>query len=422
MDKLTINGYIGERDASLDKMLAEAGVGENFTAAMMREFISQNASEPELNIEVNSIGGDVVEGFEIYDLLQAEKKAGKKINTYGKAFDSIASIIFLAGDERKVYAGANPLIHNSWLTAEALGDVQLNKETLREIADGNEEADFQILGEYLKIAGRDKMRELQDLMRNETQLTDQQLLELNFATEILPSTSKKVEARAFAFNSKVIQNCKSKSINMAENSPNEEKLNSLEKGLNKLFAFLKGSQKNMVVSVDGGETQLYIFSEDGEVEGKKAVIADDGEPTESPAPAGSHTLSDGRTITVGEGGIIQSVAEAQAAYGEDEMKEAIAKKDEEMKAMEEEKQAMVEEKEKALQALKAENENLKKEFGEQLKALKAEMDELKEVVPGDSPKEKNLQNIKSLKEEKKNLTPSQRRVLALKSELIKNQN
>ena len=539
MDKLCINGYIGERDESLDRMLADSGIGENFTAQMMRDYLSQNAGETEIEIEVNSVGGDVVEGFEIYDLLQAEKKAGKKITTYGKAFDSIASIIFLAGDERKVYSGAKPLIHNSWLSAEDLGDLQLNKETLRQIADGNEEADFQILGEYLKVTGRDKMREIQDLMRNEAQLTDEQLIALNFATEILPSASKAKQAKAFAFNSRLLnlgtkqdyadiigfkdgkvlliqrsetddfepskyafpggkieegesaeltaaRECKEEtgyiaenlqpvnvvdngdgtkthyftanltgsealsereiqsavladpneidqydillgqvdrykdliinSIQMAENSPNNEKLNSLEKGLNKLFAFLKGAQKNMVVSVDGGETQLYIFSEDGEVEGKKAVVAEDGEPTETPAPAGQHTLSDGRTITVGEGGIIQSVAEAQAMYGEDEMKAAVAAKEEEMKAI-------VEEKEKALQAFKAETQKKETEFADMLKALKSEVAELKEVVPGDNgQKADKLKAFKEMKEQKEKMTPSQRRVLALKNSLIKNQN
>ena len=416
MDKLCINGYIGERDESLDRMLADSGIGENFTAQMMRDYLSQNAGETEIEIEVNSVGGDVVEGFEIYDLLQAEKKAGKKITTYGKAFDSIASIIFLAGDERKVYSGANPLIHNSWLSAEDLGDLQLNKETLRQIADGNEEADFQILGEYLKVTGRDKMREIQDLMRNEAQLTDEQLIALNFATEILPSQSKTKQNKAFAFNSKVLKNLTINSNQMAENSPNNEKLNAIEKVVNRLTAMLKGKAKNAVLSVDGGELQLYVESEDGEFEGKKAFIAEDGLPTDEVAPAGQHTLSDGRTITVGEGGIIQSVAEAQAMYGEDEMKAAVAAKEEEMKAM-------VEEKEKALQAFKAETQKKETEFADMLKALKSEVAELKEVVPGDNgQKADKLKAFKEMKEQKEKMTSSQRRVLALKQTLTQNQN
>lgn len=414
MDKLIISGYIGQRDEALDKMLGEAGVGENFTADMMRAYLKEKAADSEINIEVDSIGGDVVEGFEIYDLLQAEKKAGKTINTYGKAFDSIASVIFLAGDNRKVYAGAKPLIHNSWLSPEMLGDVQLNKETLREIADSNEEADYQILSEYLKVSGRDKMRMLQDFMRNETQLTDAQLLELNFATEIIGAAAPTKKAKALAFNSRIInnQNLTINSIQMAEEAQNE-KLNGLEKGLNKLFAFLKGNAKNMVLPLAGGETQLYIFSEDGEIEGKKAVIADDGEPTDELAPAGEHSLNDGRKIVVGEGGIIESVSEAQAMYGEEEMKAALAQKEEEMKAMSEEK-------EKALQAAKSEMENLKKEFATQLQALKAQVDELREVVPGDEPQKNALESLKAMREMKENLKPSERRLIALKNQLTKN--
>lgn len=389
MDKLNISGYIGARPDELDKMLTDAGVGDNFTAEMMRDYLKQNADANELEIEVKSIGGDVVEGFEIYDLLQTEKRKGKKITTIGSQYDSIASIIFLAGDERKSRAGASPLIHNSWLNPESLGDIALNKETLREIADSNEESDFQILCEYLKVAGRDKMRMLQDLMRNEAKLTDQQLLELNFATEIIGKAEKADRPRALAVNSNTIKKFKSKSNTMAEQAPDQtEKLNALERGFDKLLNAIIGKQttkkQNMLIPLENGETELYIFSEDGEVEGKKAVIAENGEPTETPAPAGPHKLKDGRIITVSEGGVIESVAEATAVTDEDEMKVAMEEKEAALKALEEEKEKMAAD----LQAQKAERELEKKQWAKDLQALKAEMAELKEVVPGDDPGKK----------------------------------
>ena len=503
MDKLLISGYIGERQPELEQMLKEAGVADNFSAGMFRDYVDQNQDASELHIEIDSIGGNVREGFEIYDLILKEKAKGKKIITYGKQFSSIASVLFLSGDERKAYTGSNSFIHNSWLTPDSLGDIQLNKETLREIADSNEEADFQILSVYLQVSGRDRMREVQDLMRNESQLTDQQLLDLNFATDIIsqqaPASQKALavnpalmalmkketyadvigykdgkvllikrsenddfEPGTYAFPGgkieegedaettasrelreetgytatdlelvedylnddgsrsiyytaslegeesiserevaelvfvteddidqlKIIkgQNKRAQTlISKTQSMPTQdEKLNGIEKALRSLKAAFTGALKNMIVPLADGETELYIFSEDGEIEGKKAVIAEDGEPTENPAPAGEHQLNDGRTVTVAEGGIIESVTEPQAVKSE-EMEAALAKKDEEMKALKEENEEMrsaMKDKENALQAFK-------KETMETIDSLKEDINAMREVVPGDDDKKKD---------------------------------
>ena len=67
MDKLLISGYIGERQPELEQMLKEAGVADNFSAGMFRDYVDQNQDASELHIEIDSIGGNVREGFEIYD-------------------------------------------------------------------------------------------------------------------------------------------------------------------------------------------------------------------------------------------------------------------------------------------------------------------------------------------------------------------
>jgi len=382
MDKLTISGYIGEREPELEQLLESEGIGENFTAAMMRSYLNQNAEASELHIEVNSMGGDVIEGFQIYDLLQAEKKKGKKIFTYGREFSSIASIIYLAGDVRKSYKNSGSFIHNSWRTADSLEGIQLNKEVLNEIAEAHQMADDDILSVYVGIAGRERRRELQDLMRNETSLTDDQLLDLNFSQEII-NEPVRAKTKALTVNSNLLNALISKSNQMAENSPNEEKLSSLEQGLNKLKAWLKGAAKNMVLPLANGDIELFIFSEDGEIEGKKAVIAEDGEPTEEVAPAGEHALNDGRTITVGEGGIIESVSEAAQGMSEEEMEAQIAAKDKEMEAMKEEKEKAM----KEMEDMKKEYQAFKDEASKQLENLQAEMKALKAEVPGDNKKE-----------------------------------
>lgn len=532
MDKLVISGVIGERDPQLAELLDKNGIGDNFTAEMMRDYLAQN-TQGDIEIEVNTIGGDVRHGFEIYDMLQAEKAKGRKVTTYGRQFDSIGSIIFLAGNERLAYSNASPLIHNSWRSPEDLSGISLNAETLRQIADDHDEADFQMMHEYLKYAGRDKKAELQDMMRNETELTDAQLLDLNFATKILPEPAKSRAAsiRAMAYASIKAEAPKhyadaillregqvflvQRSINddfepgawafpggkiedgelpesaaarelyeettvqalevtPCETITNEdgstshyffvpffemgdleleddelmaaqwfdidalpdniikgqvdryesliskcvtmsEKVTALEKGLNALKARLGLIEpKAMLVPLDGGETELFVYSEDGEFEGKRAVIAEGGEPTDENAPAGTHTLRDGREITVGEGGIIESVSESPEAMYKEEM----AKKEEQMAAMTEELNAAKEE----LKALKAAKAEADEETKAAIKAMQNEIAELKNVVPGDPDADGEKLNLKALKEQReqlKNMKPSERRLVALKTDLSK---
>jgi len=140
-----------------------------------------------------------------------------------------------------------------------------------------------------------------------------------------------------------------------------------------LKALIQGNQKNMIVQVPDGPS-LYIFSEDGELAGKRAVLAEDGEPTDQPAPSGTHALEDGREIVIGEGGVIESVGEATQGMTEEEMQAAVeAEKQKYAVMMEEEKKAMQTEKEEAIQALRAEFEGKVESLSNELMAIKNEV-------------------------------------------------
>jgi len=410
VDSIKINGLIGNREPELEKILADNNIGENFTSDMMRAYLSES-TEGDINVEINSMGGDVIQGFEIYDLLLSEKAKGRTVNTYGTAYDSIAFLIFLAGDNRYSVRSASPLIHNSWLHPSQLGDIALNAEVLREIADQNSEADFSMLTEYTRISGRDKMRELQDLMRNETQLTDDQLLEFNFATEIIaPMQAAKAKKLAVSFNSKALKMGADQDLILKSETMSDE-VSAIKKKINALLAFVAGSSKNMTLPLEG-DGELFIFSEDGEIEGKRAVLAEDGQPTETPAPEGPHRLRDGREIIVGADGVIQSVSEAPSdalaamELEKEEMATALA-------AANSEKEEMT----KALNAAKSELEKFKTETANQLKALSTEIKALKEVVPGDDESEevKRFKNFKAAKEDFAKMKPSERRLAMTKA-------
>jgi hypothetical protein len=219
-------------------------------------------------------------------------------------------------------------------------------------------------------------------MAEDTDIAEQ-AIDLGFATGIYEEKKErsKAQARCVMFNAHYLALSKKEEPNLNnDNMANEatnDKLNAIEKALKGLSNMIFGSAKNMAVELEDG-TQIFVFSEDGEFEGKRAVIADeDGRPTEENAPAGTHTLRDGRQIVVGEGGIIQAVEEAPDA-------EAMEK---EMEAMEEEKKMLMEEKE-ALQAkveaMNAEMEEKEKSYQDQFNALAKEIKALKEEVIGEA--------------------------------------
>lgn len=78
-----------------------------------------------INVHINSYGGEVVEGLAFYNILQNHKA---KVRTICEGFAcSIASVIFMASDERIVNNASLLFIHNKWTTASG-NAAQLRKE------------------------------------------------------------------------------------------------------------------------------------------------------------------------------------------------------------------------------------------------------------------------------------------------------
>lgn len=68
-----------------------------------------------INVYINSYGGEVAEGLAIYNSLKRHKA---KVVTYCDGFAcSIASVIFMAGDERVMSNTSLLMIHNAWTYA-----------------------------------------------------------------------------------------------------------------------------------------------------------------------------------------------------------------------------------------------------------------------------------------------------------------
>lgn len=132
-----------------------------------------------INVHINSYGGEVAEGLAIYNSLKNHKA---KVKTYCDGFAcSIASVIFMAGDERIMSNASLLMIHNAW------SYVQGNAEQLRKQADDLDtitQASINAYMNHIKISEE----ELRELLNKETWLDWKEAYEKGFATKVTGPT------------------------------------------------------------------------------------------------------------------------------------------------------------------------------------------------------------------------------------------
>jgi ATP-dependent Clp protease protease subunit len=154
---------------------------ENISAQSVVEFLDQNKDATGITVKINSRGGDVQEGWAIADLLMT---SGKKITTVGEGkIYSIATIIFLAGQDREMMANADGLIHNPFIPPFTLAD-QYESGDLIKIAESLKQEEAKILDFYVSRTGSPKEK-LAEYMSNDTKLSAEDMLSLGFATKII---------------------------------------------------------------------------------------------------------------------------------------------------------------------------------------------------------------------------------------------
>jgi mutator protein MutT len=179
----------------------------------------------------------------------------------------------------------------------------------------------------------------------------------------------------------------------------EEKLNAFEKALAGLKNLFKLSAKNMATVTTEGVEIFISGAEEGELVGKTVYLAEDGLPTETPAPAGEHVLEDGTKVVLDDAGVITEIEAPEPVEDVEALKAAY---EEEKKAMEEDKaklEAKVAEQAKTIAAqAKAINESKT-----QLGKLAEDFASLKNLVTGDPEKKTGSKAISA--EEFNKLSP-----------------
>ncbi len=144
----------------------------SYTLSKQLESIEANT----INVYINSYGGEVAEGLAIYNALKRHKA---KVITYVDGFAcSIASVIFMAGDERIMSNSSLLMIHNAW--AYTAG----NANELRKMADDLDIMTQASINAYMLDVNITE-EELKQLLDNETWLSPQLALEMNFCSSIV---------------------------------------------------------------------------------------------------------------------------------------------------------------------------------------------------------------------------------------------
>lgn len=135
----------------------------------------QGLSARHLTVHINSYGGDVKEGLAIYNTI---KNSSMDVTTICDGFAcSIASVIFMAGNNRIMNDASLLMIHNPWTFA--IG----NAEEMRKQAD-----DLDIIAQASVEAYKANSclldDEIHELMDKETWILPEKAIEYGFATEV----------------------------------------------------------------------------------------------------------------------------------------------------------------------------------------------------------------------------------------------
>lgn len=243
--------------------------------------IQANPDAEELHVHVHSRGGDVNEGFAIYDVLMA---SGKKVTTHIEGLcASIATVIFLAGSVRKMNKNSEFFIHNPW------GDpYMMNGFTADDYEKRAEEirlAETKLQDFYISKTGIDA-ETLSNMMKEQTTLDAAQSLELKFITEIV-ETVNAMASLGHNYSNKINMKDSKKALGL----------------LAKLEAFFKGDTKALEINA------MKMTLKDGteiETDSESEIAVGDTVTQNGEAIAdGEHTLSDDRIIVTAGGKVTE---------------------------------------------------------------------------------------------------------------------
>lgn len=231
----------------------------------------------DLAVHIVSPGGDVFEGEAIYNLLV---NAGKPITTYVEGTcASIATLIAAAGDKIVMNRTGRFMIHNPKISGL---NSQADARDLRHVANQLDKIKTLLIDVYDRktTLGKPKLWELYD---NETWYTADEAKQAGFVDEVVDAIKAvaKVDLKKYHMKNQTIWTKIQNLLNLAKLS-------------NEMMETLSDDRVIVVQTEDEDWTGKPVFYEDG-----------------TPLPPGTYQLKSGKTFSVAEEGVIETV-QAQA--------------------------------------------------------------------------------------------------------------
>lgn len=122
MRTFVINGAIVDNDSQKESF-------EDLTPVQIISFLNKLDEGEDIEVQINSLGGSVFAGLQIYNALRNASKNGHKVITHCTSIAaSIASIIFFAGDEMIMDSNSFLCIHLPWTSGISGNAIDIRKE------------------------------------------------------------------------------------------------------------------------------------------------------------------------------------------------------------------------------------------------------------------------------------------------------
>lgn len=142
-----------------------------------------------VNVHINTYGGDVFEGISIFNVLRASEK--KIVTIVDGIAASAGSLIFLAGDQKKMPDNTQLMIHNPWTYASG------NANDLEKVVDMLRTTESAMTKTYMEsFVGTEE--EIKELLDSEKFMTADEAKTFGFVDEIITKEPEDASANAQA--------------------------------------------------------------------------------------------------------------------------------------------------------------------------------------------------------------------------------
>lgn len=330
-------------------------VGKQVTLdSVLKEISPKNAN---YIVHIHSNGGDVFEGYAIYNAL---RNTGKEITTHIEGVcASIATLIASAGQKIIMNTKSQFMIHNPTVSNTS-GD----SKDLRNVAGQLDRIKSQLIDSWVGRTSLSK-QQLSEMYDNETWLTPEQAKELGFVDEV----------------QEVLKAVASADIKKFKSMEDKKTLiGRIEKLINNFF-----TPKNATETLADGT--VVIVPDDEDWVGKNITLEDG-----SPLPPGEYPLASGFMVVVGEDGMIAEKREpvedtakpdeAQPTENEEDMK--FKEENEALKAKIVELESALAARNEAAEKAEAKAKTFENKLNVDMKQVMDELAKFKNTTAGDT--------------------------------------